>query len=267
MSIDWFTFIAQILNFLLLVWLLKHFLYGPIINAMQQREARIAAEITDAQDAQKAANVLQVELQAKLQEQKNSRDELHAAAGKEVDVWRKLQLDAAQAEVDAARTQWYDSLQREQHTMIQQLQLDVTQQATSLCQHLLTQLADQQLQTHIVRKFLARLSEYPETDSAGDNLMAGDHSLVIESSHDLNQQEQVLITEAILDLGAGKPPTYQVNPQLICGIQLRSPGCKLAWNVDAALDQLDLELADSIQRLIPMQPQSRESEAEELQAQ
>ena len=53
MLIDWFTVGAQVLNFLILVWLLKRFLYKPILDAIDAREERIAAELADA-DAKKA---------------------------------------------------------------------------------------------------------------------------------------------------------------------------------------------------------------------
>ncbi len=53
MLIDWFTVGAQVLNFLILVWLLKHFLYKPILNAIDAREKRIASELADA-DAKKS---------------------------------------------------------------------------------------------------------------------------------------------------------------------------------------------------------------------
>jgi len=45
MLIDWFTVGAQIVNFLILVWLLQHFLYKPILNAIDAREKRIAANL------------------------------------------------------------------------------------------------------------------------------------------------------------------------------------------------------------------------------
>ncbi len=51
MLIDWFTVGAQALNFLILVWLMKRFLYKPILNAIDAREKKIAAELADA-DAQ-----------------------------------------------------------------------------------------------------------------------------------------------------------------------------------------------------------------------
>ena len=45
MLIDWFTVGAQALNFLILVWLMKHFLYQPILHAIDAREKKIAAEL------------------------------------------------------------------------------------------------------------------------------------------------------------------------------------------------------------------------------
>src|SRR5665648_272520 len=53
MLIDWFTVFAQALNFLILVWLMKRFLYKPILHAIDAREKRISAELADA-DAKKA---------------------------------------------------------------------------------------------------------------------------------------------------------------------------------------------------------------------
>ncbi len=49
MAIDWITVSAQIVNFLILVWLLKHFLYQPIIRAMDRREQRVSERLNEAQ--------------------------------------------------------------------------------------------------------------------------------------------------------------------------------------------------------------------------
>ena len=53
MLIDWFTVSAQVVNFLILVWLMKRFLYKPILHAIDAREQRIATELADA-DAKRA---------------------------------------------------------------------------------------------------------------------------------------------------------------------------------------------------------------------
>ena len=48
MLIDWFTVGAQVVNFVILVWLMKHFLYKPILSAIDAREKRIASELAAA---------------------------------------------------------------------------------------------------------------------------------------------------------------------------------------------------------------------------
>src|SRR5271155_1647577 len=53
MPINWFTVIAQAINFLILVWLLKRFLYKPILHAIDEREKGIAAQLAQA-EAKKA---------------------------------------------------------------------------------------------------------------------------------------------------------------------------------------------------------------------
>ncbi len=55
MLIDWFTVVAQIVNFLVLVWLLKRFLYKPILNAIDAREKRIASQVLKAQETEEVA--------------------------------------------------------------------------------------------------------------------------------------------------------------------------------------------------------------------
>ena len=63
MEINWFTVIAQIINFLILVWLLKRFLYKPVLNAIDEREKKIAAQLSDAEtkkaEAQKERDVFE----------------------------------------------------------------------------------------------------------------------------------------------------------------------------------------------------------------
>ena len=48
MLIDWFTVGAQALNFIVLVWLMKRFLYRPVLDAIAAREQRIAQQLAEA---------------------------------------------------------------------------------------------------------------------------------------------------------------------------------------------------------------------------
>ncbi|MFA5322312.1 MAG: hypothetical protein WC373_06520, partial [Smithella sp.] len=56
MHIDWFVLFCQIFNFLLLMYLLKRFLYGRILKAMDDREAKISARFAEADELKVKAN-------------------------------------------------------------------------------------------------------------------------------------------------------------------------------------------------------------------
>src|SRR5476649_830687 len=87
MLIDWFTVGAQALNFLILVWLMRRFLYQPILAAIDTREKKIAAELADAA--------------AKKAEAKQDRDEFQHK-NEEFDQQRAALLTQA---TDAAKTE------------------------------------------------------------------------------------------------------------------------------------------------------------------
>ena len=112
MPIDWFTVIAQVVNFLVLVWLLKRFLYKPILRAVDEREKGIAAQLAQA-EAQKA------EVQKDrndLQHKNEVFDQEHASllkkATDEANTERQRLLDAARKDADALRAKRQDAFER-----------------------------------------------------------------------------------------------------------------------------------------------------------
>ena len=68
MSIDWVTVAAQAVNFLVLVWLLKRFLYRPILDGIDARERDIEARVTAAATAKAEADAAAASHAAALQE-------------------------------------------------------------------------------------------------------------------------------------------------------------------------------------------------------
>src|SRR3990172_6125549 len=101
MLIDWFTVGAQVLNFLVLVWLMRRFLYRPILNAIDAREKRIAKELADAAAKQAEARDEREEFQSKNEEFDRQRAALLAKATDEANTERQRLLDEARKAADA----------------------------------------------------------------------------------------------------------------------------------------------------------------------
>ena len=102
MLIDWFTVAAQAINFLILVWFMKRFLYKPVLNAIDEREKRIATELANADAKQAEAQKQHDEFQQKNTEFDQQRAALLSKATGEAQAERQRLLDEARKAADAA---------------------------------------------------------------------------------------------------------------------------------------------------------------------
>ena len=94
MTLSWPTFILEIVNFLVLVWILKRFLYRPILQAIEERKARIEKNLADAKARQVEAEALEQQFQKRLADWENEKQKLRAEVTEEI-VARRTQLLAA----------------------------------------------------------------------------------------------------------------------------------------------------------------------------
>ena len=105
MLIDWFTVGAQALNFIILVWLLKRFLYKPILNAVDAREKRIAAELADADTKKAEAKSERDEFKQKNETFDQQRAALLTKAMDEAKAERQRLIDDARKSADCVECQ------------------------------------------------------------------------------------------------------------------------------------------------------------------
>ncbi|HRQ40488.1 MAG TPA: F0F1 ATP synthase subunit B [Chloroflexota bacterium] len=242
MLIDWYTVIAQIINFLILVLLLRRFLYRPIMNAMAERERKIANRLAEA-EAQRLAAAEEIETY----QQKNAafsqeRENLMREAQAEVAAQQQAWLAQARTEVNMTRTHWQKALAEEKESFLQAVRQQTGQQTYQAIRRALTDLADVELEARMVQMFLARLASLPETDvqSIREALQAEQTILTLSSSFEIDNEQRQLLRQAIFRLfGIGQPMQIQTNPDVICGLELAAPGYKVAWSVASYLDKLE----------------------------
>ena len=112
MHIDWFVLFCQIFNFLLLMYLLKHFLYWRIIKAMDDREAKIAARFAEAEDLKVKANEAAQLYEKRNQSLNDAKDQMLNDATMAADAKRKELMEKVRVEVDQVKARWQDMLIR-----------------------------------------------------------------------------------------------------------------------------------------------------------
>ncbi|MDD4962362.1 MAG: F0F1 ATP synthase subunit delta [Gallionella sp.] len=246
MLIDWFTVVAQIANFLILVWLLKRFLYQPILQAIDAREKRIATQIAEAQQTATAAAQQQAEFQRKNAEFDQQRAALFAEANATAQAERQTLLTTARTEADALREKFQQSLQNEQRVLQQAILQRTQQQIFDLTRKTLTDLADTSLEQQMIKVFIRRLGELSDDERA--QLQIGSPS--VRSAFALTSAQQTDITAALQNLAVGANlfarPSFITDPNCISGIELNVDGHKLAWSVASYLNDLEQSVAGEL---------------------
>jgi len=254
--IDWFTVVAQIINFLILVALLKHFLYGRIINAMDQREQRIASRLEEADQRRKEAQEEAESYRKKSQELDDRRDELLHQTKKEAEQQRKEMTEKARREVDQLRERWQKAVEQEKDSFLRDLRKRASDHIYTVVRRVLKDLAGEDLERRVVGSFVRRLSdlEKQEQEKIGESARKADGAVQIHSPFDVATADRQRLTKAVHKyIDDAVEVEYITTSDMILGVELRSHGHKVAWSVEEYL----LSLESHVSRLLDEEMQKK----------
>ena len=251
MHIDWFVLFCQIFNFLLLVYLLKRFLYGRIIKAMDDREAKIAARFAQAEElkvkATEAAEIYDRRNQLLGEKSEQMLNEASIAA----EAKRKELMEKVRADVELIKVRWQDMLIREQEAFFQDLRQRASQQIYATARQALMDLADADLEQRIVDVFIRRIRELDKVKSEEIRkaISSGGNRVVVQSAFGVSDEMRRQIESALKkQITNGFTIRYMMEPEIVSGIELRVNGHKIAWSLNDYLETLVENLTETLQR-------------------
>src|SRR5674476_1451582 len=234
MLIDWFTVGAQALNFIILVWLLKRFLYKPILHAVDAREKRIATELADA-DAKKAeAQKERDEFQHKNEEFDQQRAVLLSKATDEAKAERQRILDEARKAADALSTKRQEALRSDADNLNEAISRRTQREVFAIARKALADLATTSLEERMGEVFTRRLREMDGKAKAGlgEALKTATAPALVRSAFDLPAEQRAVIQSALNEaFSADIHLRFETAPDLISGIELTTNGQKVAWSI------------------------------------
>lgn len=259
MLIDWFTVIAQVINFLILAWLLKRFLYRPILNAIDAREKRIATELADA-DAKRAEAEQQREefehKNAAFDAQQTTRmNQLTAEVKTERD---RLFNDVRQAS-DDLRDKLQFALKNGQQSLQESLSKYTREEVFHIARQALKDLADSSIESAITAVFIQRFHALTPQERAEFKSIFNNNLLIVRTAFTLPKEQCSLIEDAIKEvlgydsvINADNKNTigtadniantraleFVVDSAVVSGIEISANGQKIAWSINDYLASL-----------------------------
>ena len=249
MLIDWFTVGAQIVNFLILVWLLKRFLYKPILDAIDAREKRIAAELADADTKKADAQKERTDFEDKNKAFDLQRIALLGKASDEAKAERERLLDQAKKDAEGLRVTQADALRGEQNRLAGEITLLAEKEVFAIARKALTDLATVSLEERVGEVFTRHLRELDPKAKAllGDALKNSSQPALVRSAFDLPADQRAAIQNALNEtFSAVVRIKFEDSRDAICGIEFTVNGQKVAWSISSYLAALSKKVSDLV---------------------
>jgi len=236
---NWSTFVLEIINFLVLVWLLKRFLYKPVLEVIARRRAGIEKSLADAQAMKSDAEALQDRYQGRLAdweaEQRTAREKLNQDLQGE----RARKLGDMQAELETVRTRTQAAEQRRLADFRQQAELAALEHGAAFAGRLLGLAATEELQARLVEAALGELSALPAERAAGlvDRSAEAGGQVRVTSAFPLADEQCGRLREVLAkSLQVDWPVEFAADPELLAGLRVTMGATVLGLNLADELE-------------------------------
>lgn len=247
MLIDWFTVGAQALNFVILLWLMKRYLYKPILVAIDAREKRIADELAGADAKQAEAQKDRDEFQHKNEDFDQQRAALLSRATDEAKFERQRLLGEAREAADVMSAKRQETLNSDAHNLNHAIARQTQKEVFAITRKVLADLAAASLEERLSEVFTRRLGEMNGQAKAGlaEALKATAVPALVRSAFDLPPQQRTAIQNAFNEtFSCIVPLRFETAPELVSGIEVTANGQKVAWSIADYLSSLEKSIGE-----------------------
>lgn len=249
MLVNWFTTAAQIINFLILVWLLKRFLYKPVLRAMDQREQRLVKVLKDAERQKSDAENERQAFENKSQELDREKETVLKKAAEQAEEERKKLISAARDEAARLEAGWREALDREKNALLDEMSGRIREEVFAISRQALSDLAGADLEARMAERFVKQLRSLdPGEKNRLEASLGASSRVIIRSAFELSEAARRQIEETVeANLGRAAEVQFVTAHELIAGMELSADGRKIGWTVPDYLSTLQRELETVMQ--------------------
>jgi len=244
-EIDLFTFAAQVVNFLILVLLLKRFLFDRVAAVMDERAKRTNEALAAAETARKKAEAEASSARALRAEIEADRDRILSEARELAAARLRVAFEEARASGEEERRAWRADLAARKEGFYASLGEGTVAWLGELARKALVDLADEDLESRVVKVFVARFEALDDEAirNMRSSMESDDSKITITSSFAMRDGDQVEIGElARRRLSWTGVIDYQVDSGEGVGLALVAGGFKVAWRVSEYLRDVDARI-------------------------
>ena len=237
MEFEWTTFFLEIFNFLVLLWLLQHFLYRPVQAVIARRQADIEQQLKAARAAQEQAEALRLQYENRLadweREKELARRQFREALAQEESRRREqMQQTLAQEQEKAHALE-----NRRQQELLEQLGHQAIALGTRFVARLLSRLASPALEASLVTMVVEDLAAHKLDGGNALQRALQEDGIQIASAYPLAETQRQALLSALCRLaGHDIGTTFTEDGELLAGLRISAGSCLLHANLRDELE-------------------------------
>jgi len=260
MQISWFTVVAQIINFLVLIWLLKRYLYKPILAAVDDREKKINGQIADAKAQKAEAKSEQDEFNKKNHDFDQQKKAMIDKAVADANDQRTKLINAAKTEAGALKDKMDKQSEQAKQDLEGMIAQKTEQEVFAVTRKTLADLAGLNFEEQAVSVFVKRINELNETEKTkfAAAFKSDGNPILVQSANDLPKKQQTEIEQSVNQaIGATSKFEFKSSAALIGGIELTVKGYKLSWSISEYVNAFEKSIAGVIKDKSTVTPEKK----------
>jgi F-type H+-transporting ATPase subunit b len=233
-QLNWSTFLLEIVNFLILVWILKRFLYKPVLDAIARRKAAIDQTLSDAEATHKQAEALELQYQNRLADWGREKEGLRSALTEELRVQRERLTAELQKSLEQERDKERVLAKRRLTEMEDRAAEQGTAKGVQFTARLLKRIAGPELEARLLGVALEDLSCLPavQLEALQEACRDTQRGIKIASAYPLSEVQRSRIVQALNQVThENVAAAFEEDASLLAGLRI-SAG---PWTVRANL--------------------------------
>lgn len=236
MTIDWWTLGLQTINFVVLVWILAHYLFRPVSRIIAERQNAAQSVLDQARAMRDQARSAQQAVEAEREATAARRASLIASAEDEAEAEKSRLLDAARADVERLRTAARAELDQMRTTEERALADQASLLAADIAERLLARLPDTARIDGFIEGLASAVADLPDASRAG---IGAEGPVRLRAARALTEQERTRLAQQLRDvLNREVDITIEVDPTLLAGLELDTPHAIVSNHFRADLDHI-----------------------------
>lgn len=246
MSIDIFTLIVQILNFLLLLFILKKFLYKPIIKAIRDRQTYIKNTIEETEKKSKEAEDIRNSYQNELNSIDKYKKEQKEKIETEIIEYKSQMIEEVKVEVQNEREEFLRQLENDKTTMADGIVKNICTSINDFLVDIFVSLSSSSFENAVLMKFLDEVNNFPNEIVNKINEMENE-SIGFVSSFELNNSQKSVVTDTFQKRGLlCKNINFMKNEEIVLGNKIIIGSLTINSNIRNIVDQFKTKLEQII---------------------